>query len=135
MQIPIYATLQRIPGGIMLIPLLLGSLVQTLFPGFLGLGSFTTALFKDGAAPLIALLILATGAQVTFRQSKGVLIKSTLVLTAKTIIPGLLIVALGFIAGKDGILGISLLAFMTAFTNSNGGLWLALASEYGDEED
>ncbi|HWI61993.1 MAG TPA: 2-keto-3-deoxygluconate permease [Symbiobacteriaceae bacterium] len=135
MQIPIVATLQRIPGGIMLIPLIIGSLIKTFFPGFLDLGSFTTGLFKNGATPLIALLILATGAQITLRQSPKVLLKSGLVLTTKTIIPGLLIVAVGFIFGKDGFLGLSLLALMTAFTNSNGGLWLALSSEYGDEAD
>ncbi|WP_374713658.1 2-keto-3-deoxygluconate permease [Symbiobacterium terraclitae] len=135
MRIPIYASMQRIPGGIMLVPLILGSLLRTFAPEFLDLGSFTTGLFKNGATPLIALLILATGAQITVRQSTAVLIKSGVVLTAKTIIPGLMIVALGKVFGLDGVLGISLLAWMTAFTNSNGGLWVALASEYGDEAD
>lgn len=135
MQIPITATLQRIPGGIMLIPLIIGSLIKTFFPGFLDLGSFTTGLFKTGATPLIALLILATGAQITLRQSSQVLVKSSLVLLTKTVLPGLLIIAVGFAFGKNGVLGLSLLALMTAFTNSNGGLWLALSSEYGDEAD
>lgn len=61
-RVPIVDTLQRVPGGMMLIPPLLGSVVRTFWPGFLDLGSFTTALFKNGALPLIALLILATGA-------------------------------------------------------------------------
>lgn len=135
MRVPIFATMQKIPGGIMLIPLIIGSLIKTFAPGFLDLGSFTTGLFKNGATPLIALLILATGAQITLKQSSQVLIKSGVVLTAKTIIPGLLIILLGKIWGLDGLLGISLLAWMTAFTNSNGGLWVALASEYGDEAD
>lgn len=135
MQIPIIATLQRIPGGIMLVPLIIGSLIKTFFPGFLDLGSFTTGLFKNGATPLIALLILATGAQITVRQSPRILVKSAMVLTSKTILPGLLIIAVGFLVGKDGFLGLSLLALMTAFTNSNGGLWLALSAEYGDEAD
>jgi len=44
----------------MLIPLLLGSIVRTFAPRFLELGSFTSALFRDSALPLIALLVLAT---------------------------------------------------------------------------
>lgn len=129
------ATLNRIPGGIMLIPLILGSLIKTFFPGFLSMGGFTSGLFRDSATPLIALLVLATGAQITLRQSRAVLVKSGLVLTTKTILPGLLIVIAGFVFGKAGFLGLPLLALMTAFTNSNGGLWLALSSEYGDEGD
>lgn len=135
MQIPIMKTLQRIPGGIMLVPLIIGSLLKTFFPGFLAMGGFTSGLFRDSATPLIALLVLATGAQITLKQSTQVLVKSGLVLVTKTIVPGLLIILTGFIFGKDGFLGMSLLALMTAFTNSNGGLWLALSSEYGDEAD
>lgn len=126
---------QKVPGGMMLIPLLMGSVVKTFFPGFLDLGSFTTALFKNGASPLIALLIVATGAQVTVRQSKKVLAKAGVLLLAKTLIPGLLVIAYGRLFGKEGVLGLSLLAVLVAFINSNGGLWIALASRYGNADD
>lgn len=134
-RVPIVDTLQRVPGGMMLIPLLLGSVVRTFAPGFLELGSFTTALFRDSATALIALLIFATGAQINVRQSGKVLTKTGVVVLMKTIIPGLLVIAYGYIFGLGGVLGISLLAAMVAFVNSNGGLWLALATQYGDEED
>ncbi|SMB98944.1 2-keto-3-deoxygluconate permease [Thermanaeromonas toyohensis ToBE] len=131
----IVETIEKVPGGMMLIPLLLGSVVKTFFPGFLEYGSFTTALFKNGALPLIALLIVATGAQISLRQSKAVLVKTSVLLLAKTIIPGFLIIIYGYIFGKAGILGFSLLAVLVAFINSNGGLWLALAARYGDSND
>ncbi|MEW6047205.1 MAG: 2-keto-3-deoxygluconate permease [Bacillota bacterium] len=134
-RVPIVATLQRVPGGMMLIPLLIGSIVRTFWPGFLDMGSFTTALFKNGALPLIALLILATGAQINVRQSGVVLARTGVLLLAKTIVPALLVIAYGYTFGKPGVLGLSLLAAMIAFINSNGGLWIALASQYGDEED
>lgn len=134
-RVPIVDTLQRVPGGMMLIPLLLGSLVRTFWPGFLELGSFTSALFRDSALPLIALLIFATGAQINLRQSGRVLAKTGAVLVGKTVLPALIVIAYGYIFGLDGVLGVSLLAAMIAFVNSNGGLWLALATQYGDEED
>ena len=61
-------------------------------PDALGIGGFTTALFRDGTLTLIAVLI-------------------------------------------DGILGVSVLALITIFGNSNGALWLAFAGQYGDERD
>jgi len=131
----IVETIQKVPGGMMLVPLLLGSVVKTFFPGFLDYGSFTTALFKNGALPLIALLIVATGAQISLKQSKAVLVKTGVLLLAKTIIPGLLIIIYGYLFGKAGIFGLSLLAVLVAFINSNGGLWLALAARYGNADD
>ncbi len=134
-QVPITDWLQKLPGGMMLVPLILGSLVGTFAPNFLGLGSFTTALFKNSALPLIGLLILATGAQINARQSTGVFKRCGVVLLGKTLIPALFVIMYGNIFGREGILGVSLIAAMIAFTNSNGGLWLALAGQYGNEED
>jgi 2-keto-3-deoxygluconate permease len=130
-----FATMQRVPGGLMLIPLVVGSLVGTFAPGALGIGSFTTALFQDGALALIALLIFATGTQVT-RGSGGAVASTTLVvLVLKTLVPAGLVVALGQVTGIGGFWTVSILALITCFANSNGGLWLAFAGQYGDERD
>ncbi len=65
------------------------------------------------------------------RQSTGVFKRCGVVLLGKTLIPALLVIVYGNIFGREGILGVSLIAAMIAFTNSNGGLWLALAGQYG----
>lgn len=119
----------------MLIPLVLGSVIGTFAPGALDIGSFTTALFKDSAMPLIALLIFATGTQVTLRTSGPVLATTGVVLLGKSIVPGLLIIALATVTGPDGVLGVSILAMMAAATNANGGLWLAITGQYGRARD
>jgi 2-keto-3-deoxygluconate permease len=119
----------------MVIPLVLGSIVGSFAPGFLKLGSFTTALFQASALPLIALLIFATGMQVTLRTSGPVLGTAGVVLLCKSIIPASLVVLLGRIVGVDGILGISILAMLVSVDNSNGGLWLAFTGRYGDKRD
>lgn len=133
--IPLYDGMNKIPGGTMVIPLIIGSLVGTFFPDFLELGSFTTALFKSSAGPLIALLIFATGMQITLKSSGPVLAHTGVILLFKTIIPATLITALGFFIGNDGIIGISLLAMLTVVANSNGGIWLAFTGKYGDYRD
>src|SRR3546814_7626536 len=75
--------MQRIPGGLMLIPLILGSLIGTFAPGTLEIGSFTTALFSDGALPLIALLIFATGTQVDIRSGAAGVARHTVVVRSE----------------------------------------------------
>ncbi|AFK85513.1 MULTISPECIES: 2-keto-3-deoxygluconate permease [Thermoanaerobacterium] len=53
MQIPIKKVIDKIPGGMMIVPLFLGVLVNTFFPQFLKIGGFTTALFGPQAASTI----------------------------------------------------------------------------------
>ena len=55
-KVPILETINKIPGGLMVVPLVLGVLTNTFFPEALMIGSFTTAFFKSGALTLIALL-------------------------------------------------------------------------------
>lgn len=132
---PLYQLMNRIPGGLMLIPLILGSILGTYAVGFLEMGSFTTALFQQSALPLIALLIFATGTQVTVKTSGPVLATAGVVLLFKSIIPATIVILLGQVVGIDGILGVSILALLVAVDNSNGGLWLAFTGRYGDKRD
>lgn len=131
---PIYGTLDRIPGGLMVIPLILGAIVGTLAPGVLEIGSFTTALFAT-PMPMMALVIFATGMQITPRSIGPVAGTTGAILLAKSLIPGLLVVALGSLVGAQGILGISILAMLATFDNSNGGVWIAFAGKYGTRTD
>ena len=133
--VPLYDWMNRIPGGLMLVPLVLGSIVGTFFPDFLELGSFTTALFKDSALPLIAVLIFATGMQITARTSGPVLAATGTLLLTKSLIPAALVALAGAVFGIEGFLGVSILALMATIDNSNGGLWLAFTGRYGDERD
>jgi 2-keto-3-deoxygluconate permease len=132
---PLYQMMNRIPGGLMLVPLILGSLLGTFATGFLELGSFTTALFQDSALPLIALLIFATGTQVTLKTSAPVLATTGVVLLFKSIIPATIVILIGSVVGVDGIFGVSILALLVCVDNSNGGLWLAFTGRYGDKRD
>ncbi|WP_233563737.1 2-keto-3-deoxygluconate permease [Cryobacterium tepidiphilum] len=134
-KVPLFDGMNRIPGGLMLIPLILGSIIGTFFPGFLELGNFTTALFKDSALPLIGLLIFATGMQITLRTSGPVLATSGVLLLCKSLIPAGVVVLIGQLTGLDGILGVSILALIATMDNSNGGLWLAFTGRYGDARD
>jgi 2-keto-3-deoxygluconate permease len=127
--------IEKIPGGMMVVPLLLGSLLYTFFPGLLEIGGFTTALFKNGANTLIGAFLFCMGAGIRLKSTPRVLLKGSAITVSKFVIAlgiGLLI---NVIFGNDGLLGISALAVISAMSNTNGGLYAALAGTYGDETD
>ncbi|MDR3312650.1 MAG: 2-keto-3-deoxygluconate permease [Spirochaetaceae bacterium] len=135
-NVPILKTVYKVPGGLMVVPLVLGCLVNTVAPSSLMIGSFTTFLFKQGAMPLIAVLLFCSGSQITVRTA-GVALWKGVVLNASKVFLG---VALALIVGKvlgqhATWLGLTPLALISAMSNSNGGLYAALASRYGDDSD
>lgn len=135
-NVPILRTINKVPGGLMVVFLVLGCLTKTFAPSWLDIGSFTTALFKNGALPLIAVLLFCSGSQITIRTA-GVALWKGVVLNFAKVISGVLIgVIVGRILGPHNTwLGITPLAFVSAMSNSNGGLYTALATKYGDNSD
>ncbi|MDR1469263.1 MAG: 2-keto-3-deoxygluconate permease [Spirochaetaceae bacterium] len=126
---------KKVPGGLMVVPLLLGVLLNTFFPGFLNIGGFTTNLWKTGATTLIAMFLFCNGAQINVKQAGQPVFKGVLLTTVKFLVGALLGILLNKVFGPAGILGIAPLAVIAAVTNSNGGLYAALAGEFGDSTD
>ncbi len=134
----ILKTVKKIPGGLMVVPLLLGAIINTFLGGTIWKmfdGTFTTYLWKSGAMPILAVFIFCNATTINFKKAgvtiyKGVTI--TLVKVGMGIIIGLIC---GKLFGEAGFLGLSTLAIVGALANSNGGLYAALAGEYGDATD
>ncbi|CAM3966026.1 2-keto-3-deoxygluconate permease [Lederbergia lenta] len=130
------ATLDRIPGGMMVVPLLIAATINTIAPNLLRIGNFTEALFVNGASTLIALFLFCAGAQINLRNVGVSLGKGATLLTVKWIVGagvGLLAYA---VAGTQGLfLGLAPIAIIAAMTNSNGGLYVALVGQYGKSDD
>jgi 2-keto-3-deoxygluconate permease len=136
MQIPIKKTIDRIPGGMMVVPLFLGVLVNTFFPQFLEIGGFTTALFSPKASStILACFMFLIGSQIHFKLAPKALKKGAILISGKFIVGAGIGILVGKIFGPAGVLGLSPLAVLAALTNCNGGLYASLASQYGDETD
>lgn len=128
--------LQKIPAGMMIVPLFLSALINTFFPDLLQIGSFTTAIFTGvGVAPIIGVQLVCMGAQLRFQSLGKVLLRGGVLLLAKFAIGAAIGIAIGSIFGMAGVLGLTTLAVISAITNSNGSMYLALMSTYGDEVD
>jgi 2-keto-3-deoxygluconate permease len=139
-QIPIKRTIERIPGGMMIVPLLIGSLVATFAPDTPKFfGSFTNALFT-GALPILAVFYVCMGASINIKATPYLLKKGGTLLITKVGIAMLLGIVLGQFLGEQPIssglfAGISTLAVVAAMNDTNGGLYMALMGQYGRSED
>ncbi|MFQ3545687.1 2-keto-3-deoxygluconate permease [Halobacillus rhizosphaerae] len=132
----IKATLERIPGGMMVVPLLLAAILNTVAPDLLRIGNFTQALFVDGAGTLIALFLLCTGAQINLKTVGVSLGKGATLLTVKWVVGAAFGLLAYLLAGENGLwIGLAPIAIVAAMTNSNGGLYIAIVGQYGNKTD
>ncbi|MBN8201051.1 MULTISPECIES: 2-keto-3-deoxygluconate permease [Bacillaceae] len=132
----IKATLERIPGGMMVVPLLIAAILNTFAPDLLRIGNFTQALFVDGASALIALFLLCTGAQINVKSFGVSIGKGATLLATKWVVGAAFGLIAYMFAGENGLwLGLAPIAIIAAMTNSNGGLFVALVGQYGSKED
>ena len=133
-------TIDRLPGGLMLVPLLLGALCKTFAPGApMYFKGFTQGIMT-GVIPILAVWFFCMGASIKLSATGTVLRKSgTLVLTkfftawvivlvAQAVLPAAGI-QYGFFAG------ISVLAIVCAMDMTNGGLYASVMQSYGTKEE
>lgn len=128
-------TIEKVPGGLMVVPLLLGAIINTFFPQVLEIGGFTTAMFKEGSLAILGVFLFCMGSQMSVNVAPKSLKKGIVLTIVKYGVGVAVGLGVGKIFGPAGFLGLTPLAIIAAMTNSNGGLFVALAGEYGDETD
>jgi 2-keto-3-deoxygluconate permease len=139
-QVPIKRAIERVPGGMMIVPLLIGSLVATFLPGMPKFfGSFTNALFT-GSLPILAVFYVCMGAGIDVKATPYLLRKGGALFVTKVGAAILAGIVLGHFLGEQPVnsgvfAGISTLAVVAAMNDTNGGLYMALMGQYGRKED
>jgi 2-keto-3-deoxygluconate permease len=136
----IKATIERLPGGMMIVPLLLGCVLSNLAPGVPQFfGSFTGALFT-GTLPILAVFYVCMGATISFSATPQLLKKGGALLVTKLLCGIVAGIALGRWLGVQPVgsgffAGLSTLAVVAAINDTNGGLYMALMGQYGKPRD
>lgn len=131
--VPIKSFLDKVPGGIIIVPLFLGCLMNTFFPAALQIGSFTTGIV-NGTSALVGVFFICMGAQLDLKCAPQAMKTGFTI----TIVKYAVSVAIGLAAAHffhDSLLGLSALAIIAAVSNSNGAMFGALTKTYGSESD
>ncbi len=142
MQIPIKRAIEKVPGGMMVVPLLAGALIATFFPGTPKyFGSFTGALFS-GALTILAVFYVCMGASIDVKATPYIVKKGGTLLIVKVATAMILGLVFGRVLGfaeapvSAGMFaGLSTLAIVASMNDTNGGLYMALMGQYGRPRD
>ena len=131
---PIMRFVNWVPGGLMVVPLLIGMLINTFTPNLLKIGGFTEGLSSSGYNTALGIYLFTVGTKMTLRAAPRMLKRGFGLMAVKIAIAMVIALAVARLAGGS-LFGFSTLALMVAFSDTNGGMFMALTSVMGDEDD
>lgn len=140
MAVRIKAGIERVPGGMMLIPLLVGAVIHTAAPDAgKFFGSFTGAMFT-GLAPILGVFYICLGATLDLKATPYIAKKGGALLGSKIVFAAIVGIVMGRFLGEapiaSGLLaGLSVLAVVAALNDTNGGMYMSLMGQFGRNRD
>src|SRR6185295_15926420 len=130
----IYRSIIRVPGGMMVVPLFIGMVLNTFFPNLMKIGGFTQALTGIGYPTILGMYLFTVGTKMTVRAAPRMLARGLGIMTAKVGTATVFALAVAHLFGGE-VLGLSTLAVMVAMSDTNGGMFLALMGVMGSKDD
>ena len=132
---PLLDKIASLPGGLVIVPLVIAVLLATFCPQVFKIGGYVTALFYDGNSCMMGFFLIVCGSMIDIKQVGMPLYKGAIMTGTKFLLGVILGVLVGKICGPAGFLGIAPFVLIAAITNSNGSLYIALSSQYGNATD
>jgi 2-keto-3-deoxygluconate permease len=130
----IYKFILRVPGGMMVVPLFLGMVINTFFPNLLKIGGFTQALTGVGYPTILGMYLFTVGTKIAVGTASKILLRGFGIMAAKVGTATVLALGVAHLFGGS-VIGLSTLAVMVAMSDTNGGMFLALMGVMGDKDD
>ncbi len=135
MDLDILNKMKALPGGLVIIPLLIAVILATVCPQVFQIGGYVTALFYDGNSAMMGFFLIVCGSAINVRQV-GLPLYKGVTMTAMKFALGVAIgLAVGALCGPAGILGLTPFVWIAAITNSNSSLYISLSSQFGNATD
>ncbi len=131
---------EKIPGGMMIVPLFLGACLNTFAPNTgKFFGSFTNGMIT-GTLPILAVWFFCMGASISLKAAPIVLRKSGVLVAVKVLTAASVALIAAHFIPPGGInagffAGLSVLAVMASMNDTNGGLYMALMQQFGTTEE
>lgn len=130
----IYQFVNKVPGGLMVVPLFIGMLINTFCPNVLKIGGFTEALSGAGYPTILGMYLFVVGNKMTLKTAPRMLKRGFGIMVVKVGVASLVAITVGKLFGGN-LWGYSTLALLVALSDTNGGMFLALTSVMGDKDD
>lgn len=124
---------KKVPGNMIVVPLIIGIILNTLFPQIFTIGSFTTAIIK-GVGPLVGAFLLFLGGTISLKSTPKSAVRGFAIIFTKVLVA----VVFGLVVAKffnNNFLGLSAVAIIGAISVANNALFAGITSVYGDEID
>ncbi|MBQ7534966.1 MAG: 2-keto-3-deoxygluconate permease [Stomatobaculum sp.] len=132
---PILDKIAAMPGGLVIVPLVIAVLLATFCPQVYQIGGYVTALFYNGNSCMMGFFLIVCGSMIDIKQVGMPLYKGAIMTGTKFVLGVILGVLVGKICGPAGFLGIAPFVLIAAITNSNGSLYISLSSQFGNATD
>ena len=123
--------MKNLPGGLVIIPLVIAVIIATFAPQAFQIGGYVTALFYEGNSCMMGFFLIVCGSMINIKQVGMPLYKGVVMTGSKFLLGVILGLLVGKICGPDGFLGITPFVMIAAITNSNGSLYISLSSQFG----
>jgi 2-keto-3-deoxygluconate permease len=136
----IKAAIDKIPAGLMLVPLLIGSLIRTFFPDIFDMPAFKSSFtggILTGTTALLGGFYICLGSTIRFKATGYMLKKGGALWLGKigtSFLIAILIKAI-FPDQNNVFLGLSALAIIAAFSDTNGAIYMALMGQLGKKRE
>lgn len=131
--------IEKIPGGMMVVPLVLGAIIHSVWPKADVLLTGVTGSYMVGTSVILFIFFFAVGTNINLKSSGKIAAKGVNLLLGKVILAAIIAIVMNMFLPKEGITtgvfsGLSVLAVLASFNASNGGLYVALMTTIPDRE-
>lgn len=127
---------KKFPGGLLIIPMFIATLIHSVSPNILLIGDpFTSIFTSKGTMCYIGIMLFITGSQFELSNLNLALKRGGILILSKLIISFVFGILIVHFCGLNGFLGISTLALVTCIASCNPSIYIALMNDYGDDLD
>lgn len=126
-------TYKRFPGDTIVVPMLIGVVINSFVPQVLQIGGFFTSAVK-GTGALVGIFLFFIGASIDIKSTPESVRKGGVVIITKIAMSVIMGLAVAFFCNNN-FLGLSALAIIGAISVANNALYSGIVAEYGTESD
>lgn len=122
---------RRFPGDTIVVPMLIGVVLNSFVPQVLQIGGFFTGIV-NGTSALVGVFLLFLGATIDVRSTPKAIKIGAAVIGTKVALSVLLGLGVAFLC-NDNFLGLSSLAVISAVSVANNALYSGIVAQYDDD--